>query len=313
MKVTIIGAGVLGTSLGILLRRAGYTIAAVTSRHVKTARVARDLIGQGEVVGDVGLAAMGADIILLAVPDRAIPAVSIQVATGGAMKRGAVVAHLAGGLPARVLAGVEAAGGHRASMHPLQAFAEVDTAVRMLPDSFFFLEGDPEGVGVLRSLVLAIDGRPIEINGKHKALYHAGASVASNFLVSLVEFARGLLVRAGVPHDVALPALLPLVRGTLANLEAVGLPQALTGPIARGDIGTVRSHLQSLREIPGNAVRLYRELGRCTVQVAVSKGTLSRERAEALLNVLAEGETTLAEEAPPAPGSGDDLPGALER
>lgn len=314
MKVTIIGAGVLGTSLGILLRRAGYEIAAVCSRHVRTAQVARELIGQGEVVGDAGLAALGADLVFLAVPDRVIPSVSIQVASGGALKRGAIVAHLAGGLPARVLSGTEAAGAFRGSLHPLQSFADVDTAVRMLPDSFFFLEGDEEAVEVLRSLVIAMDGRPVPLDGRDKALYHAGASAASNFVVALVEYAQMLLLRAGVPQGVALPAILPLVRGTLENLEAVGLPDALTGPIARGDLGTVRSHIQSLRQVPGNAVRLYRELGRRTVEVAVRKGTLGKDRAAAMLDVLAEGEYPMPAEDPPTPSEGDDdLPEAFRR
>jgi predicted short-subunit dehydrogenase-like oxidoreductase (DUF2520 family) len=143
LKVTIIGAGVLGTSLGLLLRRAGYEIAAICSRTKRSAQLAAGHIGGGEVVGDAGMAAMGADVVLLAVPDRVIPSVAIQVAAGGALRRGAVVAHLAGGLPAAVLAGVSAAGAYRGSMHPLQSFADVDTAVRNLPESYFFLEGDP--------------------------------------------------------------------------------------------------------------------------------------------------------------------------
>ena len=120
LKVAIIGSGVLGTSIGILLRRAGYQILAVCGRHMRSSQLAADLIGEGAVVGDPGLAAMGADIVLLAVPDRALPSVSIQVASGGALRRGAVVAHFAGGLPARVLAGVAAAGASRGSIHPLQ-------------------------------------------------------------------------------------------------------------------------------------------------------------------------------------------------
>jgi len=305
LKVTIVGAGILGTSLGVLLHKAGYEIVAVCSRHMRNARLAAATIGQGEVIGDPGLAAMGADLVLLAVPDRAIPSVSIQVASGGALRRGAVVAHCAGGLPARVLAGVSAAGAHRGSLHPLQTFADVDTALRMLRDTFFFIEGDHEAVEVLRSLVIGIDGRPVTLDGTHKSVYHAGACAASNFLVALAEYARNLLVKAGVPMDVALPALLPLLEGTLANLKEVGLPDALTGPIARGDLGTVRNHIRSLRDLPGNTVRLYRELGRRTVQVAVRKGTLSKERADAMLEVLAEGEYPLAEDG----ASGEEKPG----
>jgi predicted short-subunit dehydrogenase-like oxidoreductase (DUF2520 family) len=308
VNVTLVGAGVLGTSLGILLQRAGYRIVAITSRTVRSAEAARALIGAGEVVGDARLAVMGADIVLLAVPDRFIPNLAMEVASGGALKRGAVVAHLAGGLPSRVLAGVSAAGGFRGSAHPLQSFADVDVAVRSLPDSFFFLEGEKDAVDVLRSMVLAIHGRPVEIESAQKALYHAGAAAASNFVVALVEYARELLVRAGVPPDVALPALLPLVKGTLANLERVGLPDALTGPIARGDLGTVRNHIRSLRALPGDVIRVYRELGRQTVQVALRKGTLSKDRARLIVDALAEGEFPLP---PGAGGIGpDDVPHA---
>lgn len=312
MNVAIVGAGVLGTSIGILLRRAGYRIVAVCSRHKRTAQVALEAIGQGEVVGDPGMAAMGADVVLLAVPDAAIPSIAIQVASGGALRRGAVVAHFAGGLPARVLAGVAAAGGWRGSIHPLQTFADVDTAVQALRDSFYFIEGDEEAVEVLRSLVIALEGRPVAIDSTEKAVYHAGAAAASNFLVALVSYARDLLVRAGVPTDVALPALMPLIRGTIANLDAVGLPDALTGPIARGDLGTVRNHIHALRLLPGNTVRPYRILSCLTVQVALAKGSITGEQAEAMLRVLAEGEAP-----PAAPGAGfgilpdDDGPDAL--
>lgn len=286
MKVAIIGAGVLGTSLGILLRRAGYDIAAVCSLNRRSAQDAAALIGSGDVVGDAGMAAMGADVVILAVPDRAIPAVAIEVAAGGALKRGATVLHLAGGLPAAILSGVTAAGGHRGAMHPLQSFADVEAAVRMLPETHFFLEGDDAAIEVMRGLVVALDGRPVYIDAKNKALYHAGAAVASNYLVTLVDFAVTLLAGAGVTRDTALEALLPLIKGTVANLEAVGLPDALTGPIARGDTGTIRRHLRALEALPGDLGRLYRILARKTIEVARRKGTLDAAEAERLLDLL---------------------------
>ena len=184
-------------------------------------------------------------------PDRAIPVVAIQVASGGALRRGAVVAHCSGALPAGVLAGVRAGGGWPGSIHPLQTFADVETAIASLPGSFYFLEGDTEAVDVLRSVVLSIDGRPVPLDSAQKSLYHAAACAASNFLVTLVDYAASLMMKAGVPPDVAMPALLPLVHGTVRNLETVGLPDALTGPISRGDIGTVKGHLAALRRAPG--------------------------------------------------------------
>lgn len=292
MKIAIVGAGVLGTSLGILLRRAGHEIVAVSSRTLKSARAAVAAIGGGAVVSDPGTAALGADVVLLTVPDRAIPVAAIQVASGGALRRGAVVAHASGALPAGVLAGVHAAGGTQGCMHPLQSFADVETAVTTLPGSFVFLEGDPDAVDTLRSLAIALDARPVPIASASKALYHAAAVAASNYVVTLADFATDLMTKAGVPPDVALPALLPLLQGTVRNLATVGLPDALTGPIARGDVGTVRGHLQALRRAPGDLVRLYAALGRKTVEVARRKGKLDARAADELLRLFAGADPT---------------------
>lgn len=288
MKVAIIGSGVLGTSLGVLLHRAGCEIAAVCSRNRRSAQEAASRIGAVDVVGDPGLAAMGADVVILAVPDRAIPSVGIEVAAGGALKRGAVVAHLSGGLPSGVLSGVSAAGGHPGALHPLQSFADVETAIRSLPRTYFYLEGQPAAVAVMDRLVTALGGQAVHIEAASKALYHAGAAAASNFLVTLIDYAVTLLGQAGVSHDLALQSLLPLIRGTIENIETVGLPNALTGPIARGDLGTVKRHLRALEQMPGDMARLYRTMARKTIEVALRKGTLERADADTLLDVLAE-------------------------
>lgn len=296
MKVAIIGAGVLGTSLGVLLRRAGCEIVALCSRNRRSAQEAAAHIGAVDVIGDPGLAAMGADMVILAVPDRAIPSVAIEVAAGGALKRGAVVAHLAGGLPAGVLSGVQAAGGHPGAMHPLQSFADVETALRSLPQTYFYLEGHPTALDVMEKLVEALGGQSVRIEAASKALYHAGAAAASNFVVTLIDYAVTLLTQAGVPRDLALKSLLPLIRGTVENIEAVGLPDALTGPIARGDLGTVKRHLRALELMPGDMARLYRNLARKTIEVALRKGTLKRADADNLLDLLTEPDFPKSEE-----------------
>ncbi len=286
MNIAIIGAGVLGTSLGVLLRRAGYQVVAVCSRNRRSAQAAASSIGMGEVVGDPAMAALGADLVLLAVPDRAIAGVAIQVAAGGALRTGAVVAHCAGGLPAGILSGVVAAGALRGALHPLQSFADVETAIAMLPDTFFALDGDPEAIEVLHSVVVTLGGRPIRVGSSGKALYHAAASAASNFAVGLIDYAVELMVRAGVDAELALPALLPLLKGTIANLERVGLPDALTGPIARGDVGTVRRHLRALADLPPPLADLYRRLARRTLDVAVAKGHLEADARDELQRLL---------------------------
>jgi predicted short-subunit dehydrogenase-like oxidoreductase (DUF2520 family) len=290
MNIAVIGAGCLGTSLAVLLQRAGHKVVAICSRTHRSAQAAVALLSGARVVGDCGMAAMGAEVVILAVPDRAIAQVAIQVAAGGALKRGAVVAHLSGALPAGILAGVRAAGGWQGCMHPLQSFANVENAIAALPSSFFFLEGDDEAVDVLRSLVVSLEGRPVRIDSAAKSLYHAAACAASNYLVTVVDYATTLMARAGVPPDVALPALLPLIQGTVRNLETVGLPDALTGPISRGDVGTVKNHLEALRRAPGDLVRLYAALARKTVEVALRKGKIERAPADRILALLSEGE-----------------------
>jgi predicted short-subunit dehydrogenase-like oxidoreductase (DUF2520 family) len=296
MNIAVIGAGILGTSLAVLLQRAGHKIVAVCSRTHRSAAAAASLVSGARVVGDCGLAAMGAEVVVLAVPDRAIAQVAIQVAAGGALKRGAVVAHLSGALPAGILAGVRAAGGWQGSMHPLQSFASVENALAALPTSFYFLEGDEEAVDVLRSLVISLEGRPVRIDSGAKSLYHAAACVASNYLVTLADYAATLMMRAGVPGDAAMPALLPLIQGTVKNLETLGLPEALTGPISRGDVGTVKNHLEALRRAPGDLVRLYVALARKTVEVALRKGKIARKAADQILGLLSE-------EGEPPPGT----------
>ena len=138
----------------------------------------------------------------------------------------------------------------------------------------------------MRTMVVAIKGRPVTLPRGSKALYHAGAAAASNFLVTLIQYAVTLMIRAGVPPDAALPALLPLIRGTVANLESVGLPDALTGPIARGDIGTIKRHLRALESMPGDFVRLYRHLARKTIDIALRKGSVSKDDAGRMLELL---------------------------
>lgn len=292
MKVALVGAGVIGTSLGMLLQRAGHTLVALTSRTKRRAQVASGLLGGVEVVGDPGLVALGADLVLLAVPDREIESVAAQVVSGRALKRGAVVAHLAGGLSADVLAVARTVGAACGALHPLQTFANVETALRLLPETFFFVEGDEVAVDLLRSLVVGLGARCLPIASERKALYHAGAVAASNFVVTLVDCAVQLLVRAGVPAEEALPALLPLLKGTVQNLEQVGLPGALTGPVARGDVATVQRHLEALATGPADVLRLYRDLAYQTVAVAEAKGSVSPAQALRLRHLLREGPET---------------------
>jgi predicted short-subunit dehydrogenase-like oxidoreductase (DUF2520 family) len=142
-------------------------------------------------------------------------------------------------------------------------------------------------------MVHALRGTPLELGAEDKALYHASAVFASNYLVTLAHLASSLWARFGWEQDAALSALLPLMRGAMSNLEALGLPAALTGPVARGDVETVQRHLDALGEMPG-VLEVYRTLALQTEPVALAKGGLSDEVAGELQALLAGGPAAKA-------------------
>ena len=190
--------------------------------------------------------------------------------------------HCSGALSVEVLAPLHSRGYHVGSLHPLQALAHSVTGAERLRGSWFAISGEVEATAVARRLVAELGGSPLTIPVARRPLYHAAAVVASNYLPALLASAARLLMIAGVDEDKAVPALLPLMRGTLENVAELGLAAAPTGPISRGDVETVRLHLRSLPDREG---RVYRDLGREVVKLAEARG-LDRDSAEALRELL---------------------------
>jgi predicted short-subunit dehydrogenase-like oxidoreductase (DUF2520 family) len=138
-------------------------------------------------------------------------------------------------------------------------------------------------------MVKDLGGTLLEITAEKKTLYHAAAVAASNYLVSLIHLALELNKAAGLPMNISFDALLPLIKGTLSNIGARGIPDALTGPIARGDVETVAAHLQAIEKDAPGLLAIYRCLGLYTVDLAKAKGTLNEEAADRLLALLRQG------------------------
>lgn len=284
--VAVIGPGVVGCALGRLLSRRGYVVEAVAGRSLAQAQHAVEIMGAGCPVATPTEAARRADIVFITTPDHAIQEVCATVAAERGFRAGAVVIHCSGALPAAVLAVARNCSAAVAALHPLQSFASVDEAIELLPGTWFAFEGDAAAESVCDALVRALGGRLFRLSPESKPLYHAASCMASNYLVVLVHLAASLMERSGMSRGEAICALLPLLRGTLRNIGAVGTPRALTGPIARGDVETVTMHLRALREYPSEFGELYRFLGVETVRLAQAKGTLDAARAARLLKVL---------------------------
>ncbi len=269
-RLMIVGPGRAGLALGYALWQA-EALESLTYCGRRPEPPAHPLFIEGHARYCFGLErpAPGTTALLLAVPDDVLPEMVQAVAALGDAPEGCAAFHCSGALSVDVLEPLHARGYRVGSIHPLQSLAHPVTGAERLPGSWFAVSGESEATGVARRLVAALDGTPLSIPVSRRPLYHAAAVVASNYLPVLLALSARLLVLSGVDQDEAIPALLPLMRGTLENVAELGLAPALTGPIARGDVETIRMHL---RVLPEREARVYRDLGREAVELAEARG-----------------------------------------
>jgi len=170
--------------------------------------------------------------------------------------------------------------------HPLQTFAGVTQAIDNIPGSTFAVEAEEPLKSLLKEMAQKLGGYSIELKPEDKVLYHASAVMACNYLVTLVKLSTDLWQSFGVSRPDAVRALMPLLKGTLNNLATIGIPDCLTGPISRGDTGTVQKHLIALDQVDEPVAETYRNLGLLTVPVALAKGKIDRNRADQMIEIL---------------------------
>lgn len=281
MDVAIVGAGRVGTAVGVLLLAAGHTVTAVSGRDATRIRAAEFL--PGVPVVDPALAVTGATFVVVAVPDDELASVTAEIAPG--CRRGAWVAHCSGALGLDVLEAARAAGARRLAVHPLQTFPDVRRAIEELPGCAAAVTADDEeGYAVGEAIARDLGARPFRLADDARPLYHAAAVLASNDLVALSGLAARAFEVAGVPDPAA--AMLPLQRATVDNVGRLGPAAALTGPILRGDAGTVDRNLAALSALLPEAVNAYVVLARAALDLATSSGRLDPARAASVEEVL---------------------------
>ncbi|MBI2868426.1 MAG: DUF2520 domain-containing protein [Chloroflexi bacterium] len=282
VKIGFIGAGTVGTALAVLLDRRGYRVVAVSSRTPASARNLAAQFKGVEVYEHNQDVADAADLVFITTPDAVIPVVAAELK----WRQGQSVIHCSGADSAATLEPARLAGAAAGCFHPLQTFAGVRQAIENIPGSTFALEAPEPLLGTLKEMAAALGGYWIELKAGDKAAYHAAAVFACNYMVTLVKLAADLWESFGVPRDQAIRALLPLLRGTLNNIENIGLPGCLTGPIARGDSGTIQKHLETLKKSAPGLLPTYQELGRQTIPIAAAKGRASEARLRELARLL---------------------------
>jgi predicted short-subunit dehydrogenase-like oxidoreductase (DUF2520 family) len=278
LKAGFIGAGTVGTALAVRLGRKGYNIAGAASRSLSSARRLVKMVGSGQVFDSPQGVADNADFIFITTPDDAIPVIVNQVR----WHPGCYVVHCSGADSLDVLEQARIVGARVGSFHPLQTFASIQKAIDNLPGSTFALEAEDGLLEILKEMAEALEGRWIKLGAGDKAAYHTAAVMTSNYLVTLVKLASDLWESFGISRDQAIQALLPLLKGTINNIENLSVPNALTGPVARGDVGTVQIHLNTLKETAPAILPVYCELGLQTVPVALAKGKITESQAAEL-------------------------------
>jgi predicted short-subunit dehydrogenase-like oxidoreductase (DUF2520 family) len=282
MRIGFIGAGVVGTALARGLSRAGYAVVAVASRRFESAQRLAAAIPDCVAYPETGAVAGSADLVFITTRDDAIE----KVARSVPWVSGQMVVHTSGAASVSALAASKEAGALVGSFHPLQTFADADQALASLPGTTFVLEGEGQVLERLMKMAEDLGGRYLTIRSEDKTLYHAAAVITSNYTVTLMNMAVEMWRAFGVEPSVALQALLPLLRGTVRNIEVVGLPRCLTGPVARGDVTTVQAHLETLAERAPELLPAYRELALQAIPVGIAKGTLDPSAAERLREAL---------------------------
>ncbi|HEY9104605.1 DUF2520 domain-containing protein [Chitinimonas sp.] len=274
--LNLIGPGRLGLTLASLWQRHGVLqIGGLRARQTSTVAAAQATLGTGLDCSDSPLPPC--DYTLIATPDDAIPAAVAMLMKEPGLAVDSVVFHASGALSSEVLAPLRSRGIHVASIHPLRSFA-AGAMPATLAGTWCGCEGDAQALARLGPLFDALGAHRFQLESAHKTLYHAGAVLACNDLIALMETALRCMAAAGVPREQAWPALRPLIDGTLANLDRLTPAAALTGPIARGDRQTVLRQLTATAELDPAVAAVYRSLG----QVALQLARLSAEQEQAL-------------------------------
>ncbi len=282
LRVGIIGAGRVGAVLGAALSAAGHDVVAASGLSAAShQRAARLLPGVPLLPADQVVAA--SDLVVLAVPDDTLPGLVAGLAGTRTWRAGQLAFHTSGAHGLAVLAPAERAGVLPLALHPAMTFTGAAEDADRLPGSPFGVTSDPAYRPVAETLVLEMGGEPFFVAEADRTLYHAALVTGANHLVTLVAEAADLLRTAGVEEPARI--LAPLLTAALDNGLRRG-DRGLTGPVSRGDVGTVGRHLETLADRAPDSVAAYVAMARRTTERALGAGRLKRHEGAPLLDLL---------------------------
>jgi len=284
MKNTaIIGAGRLGTTLGYSLSQKGFHIIAASCRSLSSARESVGIIGEGMPLTDNKKAAADAETVILSVPDDSIKAVVRELSPLDLDKK--FIFHCSGILSSRILHPLKMSGAVTASLHPVQSFPKKSRNSSLFKHIYFGMEGDDKALRWAKTMVSKLGGRFFILEPGDKPLYHTACTIASNYVTVLMGLAESLMGKAGISEERRVEILLPLVKGTLDNIEQNSISRSLTGPVSRGDLETLTSHLKSLEGHP-SLLRIYKDLAGQALEIAGKENRLPANKTRKIKALL---------------------------
>jgi len=298
INLCVIGAGRVGTTVSYTLaekKLPNIKLKAISSRSMESLNRAKKILGSkaADVIFTIenSKAVSLANCILICTPDDVISSVCSDIFKDKSKDfKNYYAVHFSGSKSLEVLNSARAAGAEIASIHPLKSFASIRGAIKSLPGTIFGITySSTESKKMAEFLVKSLGGEIIEVENNKKPLYHAAACVASNYLVTLINYAVLIHKKIGIKPEDSLKGLMGLVEGTISNIKKMGTEKSLTGPIARGDAGTIKEHVKSFNKFFSKEdSALYRMMGIETSKIAHQNKWIKESTVEELKEILKE-------------------------
>ncbi|MDG0867366.1 Rossmann-like and DUF2520 domain-containing protein [Candidatus Lucifugimonas marina] len=286
--IAVIAAGRLGSSLAIALDKAGYNVAAISSRQASHREWLNSRIENAVVVQNPQTAVNVANIVFIAAPDASIEEICSDID----WRTHQAVIHCAGVLPLAALDKARIAGAETAGFHPLQTFPSADSSERLKDVSFATESVNPALFYWLRILATELGGSAFQIESSQRAAYHASAVMACGLLAGLTGLAAEMWESLGISREDALKRLIPLLRATVDALDEKGLPDAITGPFVRGDVETIIAHMNATSAKSQTTGGAYAALAEASLHIAKEQGGLSETAYERIKSLLSDENQT---------------------
>jgi predicted short-subunit dehydrogenase-like oxidoreductase (DUF2520 family) len=284
-KVVFIGAGKVAYHLSCALNKSGYSISGISSRKKSSAKKLAEKLGAQWSTKPENII-KEADIILITTPDSEIEKVSRDLCKKNVVRKKQLFMHTSGLLTSKILKCIQKQGGLTLSLHPAYSFSQRSFSDEILSGIWFVLEGDSASIEAGKAIVRRLKGKSLVIEPEKKPLYHLALVFASNFLISIEDIAIEILLKCGIKKSDALKLIKPLIEVTEKNIWEKGTIKALTGPVERGDVETIKKHLALLSKHKVTFGKAYIELSKHLLVMAGKKGNIEKEKIETIREIL---------------------------